>query len=56
MVHRVNECQCVNTGAILLLRQGMFIDGNFSATIKEGLFVSSKAHGKDLIITLKIEC
>lgn len=33
MVRRVNECQCVNTGAILLLRQGMFIDENFSAAI-----------------------
>lgn len=35
MVRRVNECQCVNTGAILLLRQGMFMDGNFSAAINE---------------------
>lgn len=33
MVLRVNECQCVNTGAMLLLRQGMVIDGKFSATI-----------------------
>lgn len=43
MVRRVNECQCVNTGAVLLLRQGMFIDGNFSAAIngRSVCFVSS---------------
>lgn len=40
MVRRVNEYQCVNTGAILLLRQGMFMDGNFSAAIN-GRFVCS---------------
>lgn len=33
LIQRVNECQCVNTGSVFLLRQWMFIDVNFSAAI-----------------------
>lgn len=55
MVRRVNECQCVNTGAILLLRLGDVYRWDFFSSYKWKMFVLSKAHGKGLIITLEIQ-